>query len=57
MVINQEKPINFLKKNHNCSKIIGDTNFIQIDHGEDVRDFHSWENYNTPLYFDPMSLI
>ena len=37
--------INFLKKNHNCSKIIGDTNFIQIDHGEDVRDFHSWENY------------
>lgn len=37
--------IKFLKKGKNFSDKIGNINFIQIDHGEDVRKFHPWENY------------
>ena len=37
--------INFLKNENRIKNLIGNLNFVAIDHGEDVRNFHSWENY------------
>lgn len=38
--------INFLKNNNKINKLIGRINIVKIDHGEDVRNFHSWEDYS-----------
>ncbi|MDB9979995.1 Gfo/Idh/MocA family oxidoreductase, partial [Candidatus Pelagibacter sp.] len=38
--------INFLKNQKKIKKLIGNINYVQIDHGEDVRNFHSWEDYS-----------
>lgn len=37
--------INYLKKQKNFENKIGHINFVQIDHGESVKEFHSWEKY------------
>ena len=38
--------INFLSKEKNFQKFVGDLNFVEIVNGEDVRNFHPWENYS-----------
>ena len=37
--------VNFLKNEKKIFNLIGKLNFIGIDHGEDLRSFHSWEKY------------
>lgn len=37
--------INFLKKDKIIYNKIGNINFVQINHGENVKNFHIWENY------------
>jgi len=38
--------INFLSNEENFFKFIGKLNFVEIKNGEDVRDFHPWEDYS-----------
>jgi predicted dehydrogenase len=38
--------INFLKNKKNYEKLLGKLNFVEIKNGEDVRNFHKWEDYS-----------
>ena len=42
--------INFLKNENKIKNLIGNLNFVAIDHGEDVRNFHSWEIMRTHIH-------